>query len=718
MVSGALSVTSGANGTDGSGAAGAAAQGKGGAGGKASFTAGILSAPTINLTKNDGALNFAVDNLDIRSTADTTLTANGNFVAGDTASIGVLWLLGDKNFIVTGSAASAVTVGQLIIVGGTLNSGNWSGIIERTYTDSPDIGIISGGVTVDLNTGEDKTLSRNLGYFGADTGGLTKTGAGTLTLSGTNTYDGGTSVNGGLINFSNANNFGTGAITLNGGGLQWASGTTTDISSRFDTTSALGAGGGILDTNANEVTLNSAINGSGRLTKTGLGTLALAGTNTYTGGTTVSGGTLSIAASTNIGLVGNGINEINGGTLKLTGTDEDYTHAWTLTGPGNNIETANPNTISGILSGTGGFTKSGGGILTLSNANNYGGATTINAGTLALSGNGSIADSSGLTLADVNGALFDISGASGNTTIKSLSGGGANGGDVRLDTKSLTVQSGNFGGNISGTGGSLTKEGAGTLTLTGNNTYDGGTTINAGTLALSGNGSIAASSGLTLADVNGALFDISGASGDTTIKALNGGGTNGGNVRLDTNSLTVQSGAFSGGISGAGLLTKEGPEKLILSGDNSSHSGGTTVNGGTLSISADKNIGSGINTLNGATLQLTGTSGTVYTKAWTLGGSAIIEQNDASALAILDGVLSGTGGSLTKTGAGTLILTADNSYTGGTTINTGTLQIGNGGTTGRVDGNIVNNANLVFNRSDAFTHTVLVEMTSAGASEV
>ena len=73
-------------------------------------------------------------------------------------------------------------------------------------------------------------------------------------------------------------------------------------------------------------------------------------------------------------------------------------------------------------------------------------------------------------------------------------------------------------------------------------------------------------------------------------------------------------------------------------------------------------------------------------------------------------MISGTG-TVTKSGAGTLTLTGNNIYAGGTTINTGTLSLGNGGTTGSVDGNIVDNAALVFNRSNALTYSGLISGT-------
>ena len=105
------------------------------------------------------------------------------------------------------------------------------------------------------------------GGLGGGTGGaLVKVGTGTLTLGSANTYSGGTTVNGGLINFAAANNFGSGAIALNGGGLQWAAGTKTDISPQL---APLGAGGATFDTNGNNVTLANGLGGAGGLIKQG-----------------------------------------------------------------------------------------------------------------------------------------------------------------------------------------------------------------------------------------------------------------------------------------------------------------------------------------------------------------------------------------------------------------------------------------------------------------
>ena len=225
----------------------------------------------------------------------------------------------------------------------------------------------------------------------------------------------------------------------------------------------------------------------GSLIKTGIGTLTLSGTNTYTGGTTIAAGTLQL---------GNG-----GATGSILGNVLDNANFA--------INRSDAFIFGAVISGIGAFQQLGTGTTTLTALESYSGLTTIGSGTLALSGAGNIASSSGVV---ANGA-FNITGVSGaGTSVQSLSGAGS----VALGAKTLTLTnaSGDFAGAIGGTGG-LTLA-AGKETLSGNSTYTGATNVNAGTLSV--NGSIASSS---LTTVNaGAKLGGNGTIGNTTI---NGG---------------------------------------------------------------------------------------------------------------------------------------------------------------------------------------------------
>ena len=209
-------------------------------------------------------------------------------------------------------------------------------------------------------------------------GTLSKAGVGTLILTGNNSYAGGTTITGGFINFNSANSFGTGPITIDGGGLQWATGNSADISSQL---AAFGAGGATFDTNGNNVTLASSLSGTGGLTKTGAGTMTLSGINSYQGGTTINGGTLAVSSDTNLGAAAGGLG-FGGGTLQfLAGFTTNRTV--TLNAGGGTFDTNGNNaTLAGAIGGAGGLTKVGAGTLTLSGASTYLGGTTVNAGTL------------------------------------------------------------------------------------------------------------------------------------------------------------------------------------------------------------------------------------------------------------------------------------------------------------------------------------------------
>jgi autotransporter-associated beta strand protein len=227
---------------------------------------------------------------------------------------------------------------------------------------------------------------------------------------------------------------------------------------------------------------------------------------------------------------------------------------------------------------------------------------------------------------------------------------------------------------IQGTG-MLTQSGSGLLTLTEPNTYTGTTTVEAGALAAGAANTLPSLTAMTVeasAALNLAGFDQS-------IGSLAGAGA----VDLGTAALTTgndnTSTLFSGVISGSGALNKVGAGSFLLTGDNT-YSGGTTIAAGALQL------GDG------------GTSGSVVGDV-TNNGALVFDSSDT---VIFAGAVSGSG-AVSQIGSGTTILTADNTYTGGTTIASGILQLGDGGATGGIVGNVTDNGALVFDRSDTIT---------------
>jgi autotransporter-associated beta strand protein len=231
------------------------------------------------------------------------------------------------------------------------------------------------------------------------------------------------------------------------------------------------------------------------LTKTGSGTLILAKDNGYSGGTIVNGGLIAFNSTNNLGTGKITLND--GGLRWLTGNSADISDRLNALGTGgatfdtngNNVNFANAvtgndgsltkagsgtltltganNDIGNMTIGDGSLTKNGTGTLTLNADNAYTGGTSVGAGTLVLKGAGSIATSSGLILkgADQAEAVFDIGAISGNGYSQIVLGG--------KGLEINTAGNGTFAGVIGGNG-SLTKDGEGTLTLTGDNTYSGG----------------------------------------------------------------------------------------------------------------------------------------------------------------------------------------------------------------------------------------------------
>jgi outer membrane autotransporter protein len=321
-----------------------------------------------------GSVNLLANNL--YSGATWVQAGNSLFLQGAGAIANSSRVIADGTFGIAGVTAAGTSIQSLAGSGAvTLGAKN------LTITNANDLfsGIISGA------------------------GGLTVSG-GTQALSGVNTYTGGTTVSGGLINFSALGNFGTGVITLDGGGLQWAPSNTTDISSRL---APLGAGGGTFDTNGNNVTFGTGLTGTGGLTKQGLGLLNLAGNNTYTGPTSVTAGTLavngSITSNVTVGAASTlGGNGIIGGSVVNTG----------MLAPGNSI---------GLLTVTGNYTQAPGSVYQVevnaagqSDRINVGGTATIQGGTVqVLAQSGTYARNTTYTILNATGG---VSGAYSGTS--------------------------------------------------------------------------------------------------------------------------------------------------------------------------------------------------------------------------------------------------------------------------------------------------------------
>lgn len=412
---------------------------------------------------------------------------------------------------------------------------------------------------------------------------------------------------------------------------------------------------------------------------------------------------------------------VTGDGIELVGPESEL-----RVGDGTTNGAAYTATIASVLAGTGQVTKTDLGILVLSAANTYTGGTVIDGGVLRTGIANAFASSSAVTVA--SGATLSLNGF--GQLANNLSGAG----NVTLGSATLTANNTantSFSGIISGAG-ALVKTGTGTLTLSGINTFTGPTTINAGVLHL---------------DYTGALTP-----------AISGNIVNNSVLRI-SHSAPPPTVIYGGVISGSGSLEKLGPGRLHLTGENT-YLGGTTISAGVLQVGDGGSTGSiagnvtvnsgatfyfnrtvpwtyggvisgaggvivnggrliltGANTYTGntvvqgtvpGTLQV-GNGGTTGSIVGNVTGAGTLEFNRSDTLTWAGARTAGTVGALVQSGTGALILTGNHFHLGGTTINAGTMQLGNGGTTGSINnGNILNNGALVFNRSNAMTFAGVV----------
>lgn len=647
--------------------------------------------------------------------ASSTLTLN---IAGSSTFGGTLGGAGtNENNLALNKQGS----GTLILTGANTYTGNTTigaggtlqiGVGSTTGSIAAGSAVINDG-TLTINRSDASTFSNTI----TGTGGLVKSGSGDLTLSGSgSSYSGGTTISGTNNFILGANGaLGNGALTFTNTSTArlWLSGTDQTITA-LDLSGATGlvviqnqgGGSGRLTVNlADGVTSSSTgsfyfrdqSGGTGTLAliKTGAGTLDFSAyaAMTYSGGLTVNGG---IFAFNNSAAVGTGSLTLGGGTLKVTsGASLTISLATTLTAATvSGIDTgAGTVTYSGTMTGSGALTKSGAGTLTLSSAsNNYSGGTTLSAGTLnygstAALGGGTVTFSAASVLqTGVTGALTNAVTINSGVT-----------GTVDTQGNSATLS-----GKISGSG-TLEKQGAGTLTLSNStNDYSGGTTLSAGTLnygdlAALGAGTVTFSAASTLqAGVAGEL---------TNAITINNGVT----AAFDTQANNV---TLSGDITGPGQLLKKGTGILYLSSANNTFSGGLLIENANIGIAgptaygvvllATNAAGTGPLTIGNAStsvarFSLNGYDQTVSALASGSTGIRVLEANGTTGGAVstltvnqsTDTTYTGflrdqnTGGgklALVKTGSGLLDLSGAqtaSSYSGGLTVNGGTLGFAN-----------------------------------------
>jgi fibronectin-binding autotransporter adhesin len=644
-------------------------------------------------------------------------------------------------------------LGTLVLTGANSYTG---GTRINTGTLQIGDGGTTGGVTGAIVDNAALVVNRSNGVTldGAisGTGSLTKLGAGTLTLTGAGTYTGGTTITAGMLQIGSGGTTGSvagdivdnGALrfnrsdTLSLGGVISGSGSVSQAGPGTTILTGANSYAGATDVISGTLLINGDQSGATALTSVASGA-TLGGVGTIGGNVTVADGATLAAGSNGVGtlaingdltlggasriafefgqagVVGGAFNDLVnvGGALTLDGTIDVTQSAGGSYGAGvyrvinyAGGLTDNGLTIGALPTGADVFVQTSvAGQVNLVNIggldlNFWDGATgpkfnsVINGGSgvwQAHGGNDNWADASGAVNAGYSdGAVAIFSGAPGTVTVSNTLGAvTASGLQFASDgyvitgqavtltgpQASIRVGDGTVGGSaytatidaqIAGAA-QLVKTDLGTLVLTGDNTYGGGTRIEGGVLRI-GDG--------------GATGSITGDIVDNAALVVNRSGAV----------------ALNGAISGSGSLTKLGGGELTLTGLNS-YAGGTTIGGGTISISRDDHLGAATGglTLGGGTLRTT--ASVTSNRAVNLAGAGTFLTDSAL---VLGGVVSGAG-PLIKDGAGTLFLTADNGYTGGTTINAGILQLGNGGATGSVVGNVLNNGRLAVNRSNTLT---------------
>lgn len=675
----------------------------------------VLVTGTGSSWENAGRLNLGAFGIGkLRIEAGSTVS-NADGLVGDSAR---------GEVVVTGSEAKWENSGQLTI--GSYGSGTL--LIENGAMVTSNQGYIGAGPPADGDVVVTGTGSRwiaatniNIGNYGigsltvedgarvrADHGielgisdGLAR---GTLTLRGT------AGARGVLETVRIAGGLGTANVTIDGGILRPISNNSDFIRGFGTQVVTLAAGGATVATDGHDIGIAPVLAGSGGLLKADAGTLTLTGANTYAGATDVAAGTLLVNGNQS---GATGLTSVaNGATLGGIGTI------------GGNVAVGNggilaPGTSPGTLTINGNLALAGGSVL----AYEFGQADTVG-GAL----NDLVIVGGNLTLDGTINVSVPAGGSFGHGTYRVFSYGGS------LTDNGLALGSMPAGSNVSVQTSIANQVNLVNAPLVGLTFWDGAAGPKSNGVINGGDGTwhlggidnnwtelTGASNAFYL---NGSFAVFAGAPGTVTIDNAPGTVTASGlqfasdGYRVTGETLTLLgpqttirvgdgtalgtgfTAAIAAELTGATQLVKTDLGTLVLTGSNS-YTGGTAINGGTVRIASDANLGaaSGGLSFHGGTLNTA--ANITSSRSVTLAGTGTF-LTDAGTTLVLGGGVAG-GGALAKDGLGTLVLAGDATQAGGSTIRSGTLQIGTGGTSGSLRGNVVNDGTLAFNRSDSIS---------------
>jgi fibronectin-binding autotransporter adhesin len=654
------------------------------------------SSPTTDFTVfNEPAINGALTitltapaataGITFNNTGTTTIQSSTTTTETLTIGTGGITVASTAATPTIGNASDQVTVDLAGSQSWTNNSTVNTLNIANTVTNSTT----GNTATVTLAGAGNITISGPIQNNGTGLVALTDTDTGTLLLIGTSTYTGATSVTAGTLSLSGTSS------KLNGG-------TNISISSTGNLTEAS----------------NAQINGAGTFSDSSSGTVSLAGTNTYTGATSVSAGTFNLT-----GVLG------------------------TNAGTGTNISTSSTGVFlegsTGVINGTAvTFTQGSSGTSILSGPNTYGGGTTVNAGTLNVTNGsglagGAVTVASGAALdydtssntALTLGSTLALTGLSGTTTtIGGSIGATPTGAEITVAGNATAVSGANVKVNVYGQPGASSATGTytllaanGTGSTLGNANYSLGLvynntnfTVGSLTAPTGTTGSPGASSltiGITSATPLSTAYWVGGLSGAPQVWSASDGSST-------SNWSATASGSAQALVPGNGTIVTFSDtsvnteptastlgQNMIIDSLVIQDTHGLTLNndGYTLSLNPASSA-------NGITMS-TGVAASTIAENVALGAAQTWTNNSANALTV-SGVVNGSA-ALTTAGTGTIILSANNpGLASAVTISAGTLQIGNGGTTGTLGATtgitLDTGATLAFDFSSAVNLSTLI----------